>query len=366
MEMEEGKICNNETLVATTTETTKMANSSSRMKLLEYAGVLKVLLLCLSMAVAVLVLYYTSTNKFGQSFRSFYGFNFGSSSSVDNHSYDELRKVLKAAATKENTVIITSLNEAWAAPNSIYDLFLESFKLGNNTVKLVDHLVVVAVDDNAYARCKITVSHCYLLKSKQSSQMAKEAVFMTPIYMDMMWQRLAFLHTVLSLGYNFVFTDTDVMWFRSPFEHFVPSSDFQTSTDNFNGRELDKRNAPNNGFLFVWSNTRTIAFYDLWVSSRHDYPGLHEQEVFNRIKNGPSVKRIGLKIRFLDTDYFGGYCTPSRDMNKVCTMHANCCVGLHRKRADLKTTLEDWKIYVHSNQTGSRPSHWRVPKVCRM
>ncbi|XP_074275890.1 uncharacterized protein At4g15970-like isoform X2 [Silene latifolia] len=280
--------------------------------------------------------------------------------------YDELRKVLKAAATKENTVIITSLNEAWAAPNSIYDLFLESFNLGNNTAKLIDHLVVVAVDDDAYERCKATVSHCYLLKSKQSSQMAHEAVFMTPIYMDMMWQRLAFLHTVLSLGYNFVFTDTDVMWFRSPFRHFVPSSDFQTSSDYFNGRELDKRNTPNNGFLFVWSNTRTIAFYDFWVSSRHDYPGSHEQEVFNRIKNGPFVKRIGLKIRFMSTDYFGGYCNPSRDMNKVCTMHANCCVGLDRKIADLKTTLEDWKIYFHSNQTGSQPSHWRAPKACHM
>ncbi|KAL9244713.1 hypothetical protein vseg_018458 [Gypsophila vaccaria] len=344
--------------------------------------------MCTTLIVAFIVLYYASINNFGQSFPSFYGFNnydislssIGENnySVTTNEKYKELRKVLKSAATKDNTVILTSLNEAWAAPNSIFDLFLEGFKVGNDTAKLVNHLVVVAVDEDAYARCKATVPHCYLLKTKQSPQMAHEAVFMTPIYMDMMWERLAFLRDVLSLGYNFVFTDTDVMWFRSPFQHFVPTSDFQTSCDQFNGRQFDLRNSPNNGFVFVWSNPRTIKFYHFWVSSRHTYPGAHEQEVLNRIKRGRFVKQIGVRIRFLDTDYFGGYCTPSRDLNKVCTMHANCCVGLDRKIADLKTTIEDWKTYLNSNRTEygsgsgsgsgskSQPSHWRVPRECRM
>ncbi|KAK9677255.1 hypothetical protein RND81_11G131100 [Saponaria officinalis] len=373
MEMEEGKTCSCETTMTITT-TKITVDSSSTTKPFDYTRVVKGVVLCSTLVVAFLILYYASLNNFGQSFPTFYGYNHGFSLSSlgNNHTaandkYKDLRKVLDAASTKDKTVILTSLNEAWAAPNSIFDLFLESFKVGNNTAKLVDHLVVVAVDDDAFARCKATVPHCYLLKTKQSSQMAHEAVFMTPIYMDMMWERLAFLKTVLSLGYNFVFTDTDVMWFRSPFQHFIPTSDFQTSCDQFNGRQYDLRNSPNNGFLFVWSNPRTIKFYDFWVSSRHNYPGAHEQEVFNRIKGGPFVREIGLRIRFLSTDYFGGYCTPSRDFNKVCTMHANCCVGLDRKIADLKTTIEDWKIYLNnSNQNVLQPSHWRVPRQCRM
>lgn len=120
--------------------------------------------------------------------------------------YYELRKVLEAASTKEKTVILTSLNEAWAEPNSMFDIFLKSFRVGNNTAPLVDHLLAIAVDEKAYLRCKKLISHCYFLKTKQSSQMANEARSMTPIYLNMMWERLAFLQTVLKLGYNFIFT----------------------------------------------------------------------------------------------------------------------------------------------------------------
>lgn len=157
------------------------------------------------------------------------------------------------------------------------------------------------------------------------------------------------------------------MWFRNPIPHFTPSSDFQTSCDRFNGNQFDIRNPPNNGFLFVRSNKRTIKFYKFWVSSRQTYPSLHEQDVFNRIKNGTYVRKLGVKFRFLDTNYFGGFCQKSRDFNKVCTMHANCCTGLDRKIADLNTTLEVWKTYLSSNNyTSPQPSNWMVPKQCHM
>lgn len=157
------------------------------------------------------------------------------------------------------------------------------------------------------------------------------------------------------------------MWFRDPFPRFNPDSDFQTSCDSFNGNEFDIQNAPNNGFLFVRSNNRTIKFYDFWVSSRHTYPGLHEQNVFNEIKNGTVVRELGVKLRFMDTDYFGGFCERSKDLNKVCTMHANCCIGLDNKIADLKTTLEVWKTYLSSNHTTTRqPLNWTVPNKCHM
>ncbi|KAH9620684.1 hypothetical protein KSS87_015460 [Heliosperma pusillum] len=376
MEMEEGKTWSNQTMTAkaiTTTTTTKTVDyMSPPTKPLDYTKVLKAMVLCFAVAVAFLVLYSASFNNFDQKFPSLYGYNYKYRPAAPIHNktgvkdeYYELRKVLKAAANKDNTVILTTLNEAWAAPNSVFDLFLESFRVGNGTAKLLDHLLVIAVDDDAYTRCTATVPHCYLFKNNQSSQMAHEAVFMTPIYMDMMWGRLAFLQTILSLGYNFVFTDTDVMWFRSPFPQFIPYSDIQTSCDLFNGQQFNISNFPNNGFVFVKSNRRTIKFYKFWVSSRHTYPRLHEQNVFNKIKNGPFVKSIRLRIRFLDTDYFGGYCSPSKDFNKVCTMHANCCIGLDRKIADLKTTIEDWKNYFNSNYTGLQPSQWSVPNRCR-
>ncbi|XP_074277338.1 uncharacterized protein At4g15970-like [Silene latifolia] len=281
--------------------------------------------------------------------------------------YNELNKVLKFAATKDRTVILTTLNEAWAAPNSVLDLFLESFRIGNNTTWLLNHLLVIALDDKAYARCQIAslVSHCYFLQTNRSSELAGPANFMTPNYLDLLWKRLAFLQNVLELGYNFIFTDADVMWFRDPFPYFTIDSDLQTSCDQFNGKESDLKNHPNNGFIFVRSNNRSIEFYKIWVSSRKLYPGLHEQDVFNKIKDGV-IPKVGLKVRFISTEVFGGFCSPSRDFSKVCTMHANCCVGLDRKIQDLNTTLEDWKHYFYTNHTISHSSHWRVPKQCHM
>lgn len=154
------------------------------------------------------------------------------------------------------------------------------------------------------------------------------------------------------------------MWFRDTFPHFTLDSDFQTSCDQFTGQEFDIKNAPNNGFLFVRSNKRTIKFYKFWVHSRHTYPTLHEQDVFNQIKNGTYVRTLGLKFRFMSTNYFGGFCTPSKDFNKVCTMHANCCIGLDAKIDDLNATLRDWKAYLSSNHKVQQDFYWSVPKRC--
>jgi len=125
---------------------------------------------------------------------------------VHDESYYELRKALKAAATEDKTVILTTLNDARIEPKNVFDIFLESFRVGNNTARLLNHLLVIAVDDKAYLRCQALVRHCYFFKSNNSNELALEAKFMTPIYLKMMWERLDFLRIILTLGYNFVFT----------------------------------------------------------------------------------------------------------------------------------------------------------------
>ncbi|KAL6501847.1 hypothetical protein OROGR_026980 [Orobanche gracilis] len=105
-------------------------------------------------------------------------------------------------------------------------------------------------------------------------------------------------------------------------------------------------NAPNGGFNYVRSANQTVEFYRFWYDSRRHYPGKHDQDVLNKIKHGPFIREIGLEIKFLDTVYFGGFCQPSRDLNRVCTMHANCCAGLDNKIHDLRILLDDWKSSV--------------------
>lgn len=124
---------------------------------------------------------------------------------VKKNGEEKLEKVLKRAGTENKTVIITTLNSAWIAPNSIFDLFLESFKIGNETNGLLNHMVVVALDQKAYSFCMKLHPHCYALTT-HGVDFSGEAYFMTADYLKMMWTRIDFLRTVLDLGYSFVFT----------------------------------------------------------------------------------------------------------------------------------------------------------------
>uniref|UniRef100_A0A5B7B9Z2 Nucleotide-diphospho-sugar transferase domain-containing protein n=1 Tax=Davidia involucrata TaxID=16924 RepID=A0A5B7B9Z2_DAVIN len=306
-------------------------------------------------------------NSFDPSSRFRYVFpSVADDSPLDSDEY-RLEKVLKDAAMQDRTVILTTLNEAWAAPNSVIDLFLESFRIGDRTRRLLNHLVIIAMDQKAFSRCLVIHIHCFALVT-EGVDFSQEAYFMTPDYLKMMWRRIDFLRSVLEMGYNFVFTDADIMWFRDPFPRFYFDADFQIACDHFSGSSLDLENRPNGGFTFVRSNNRSIEFYKFWYSSRETYPGNHDQDVLNNIKYDSFITDIDLKMRFLNTAYFGGLCEPSKDFNLVCTMHANCCFGLDSKLHDLRIMLQDWKQYLSLPLSLKRSSilSWRVPWNCSL
>lgn len=106
---------------------------------------------------------------------------------------------------EDHTVILTTLNEAWAAPDSVIDLFLESFRIGDHTRRYLNHLVIIALDQKAFARCLILHTHCFTLVT-EGVDFSGEAYFMTSDYLKMMWRRIDFLRSVLEMGYNFIFS----------------------------------------------------------------------------------------------------------------------------------------------------------------
>ncbi|KAI7989202.1 Uncharacterized protein LOK49_LG13G03008 [Camellia lanceoleosa] len=117
----------------------------------------------------------------------------------------KLEKILEKVAMADKTVIITTLNGAWAAPNSIFDVFLESFRIGNETSRFFNHLVVIAVDHYAYDRCLALHPHCYAL-STTGLDFSGEAFYMTSTYLEIVWRKIDLLHSVLKMGYSFIFT----------------------------------------------------------------------------------------------------------------------------------------------------------------
>ncbi|KAF8780891.1 hypothetical protein HU200_000850 [Digitaria exilis] len=225
---------------------------------------------------------------------------------------------------KDNTIIMTFTNEAF------------SFRQGIKTEHLIKHLVIVAADANAFARCEQVHPHCYAL-AMGATNFTGEQQFMAKDYLDMMWRRNRFQARVLALGYSFVFTDVDIVWFRNPLLRIPVAVDFAMSCDI-------KR--ANGGFVYAKASARTVAFYDDWYEARTAHPGKNEQDLFDKLKREMSA-RHGVAVQFVDTEYVGGFCErhKRRDFNKLCTYHGNCLVGLRTKLERLRRVLDEWKDF---------------------
>lgn len=280
----------------------------------------------------------------------------------------DLESTLSRVANPNKTVIMTLLNAAWAVNNSVLDLFMQSFQVGNGTEHLLKNLLILAADDKALNRCRQMHEHCYLLKTEGINYTAVMPL-MSPNYVKMMWRRVRFFGQVLEMGYNFLFSDTDILWLRDPFPRFSPSADIHFASDKYKGYPHDLQNLPNCGFIYARSNQRTISFFKFWYESKSTYPGQNEQQVLNLIKF-QQIRQRCMEVIFLDTKYFRGYCQKSPDLTQVCTVHANCCRGLKPKLHDLRNTLSDWKKYtkhphLQPGRNGVKNMHWTPARACR-
>ena len=113
--------------------------------------------------------------------------------------------VARAATADDRTVIITCVNHAWAAPGSLLDLFLESFRVGDGIAELLGHVLIVAMDPTALARCRALHPHCYLY-TMPGVDFASAKFFLSKEYLELVWSKLKLQRRVLQLGYNFLFT----------------------------------------------------------------------------------------------------------------------------------------------------------------
>lgn len=118
----------------------------------------------------------------------------------------ELQGLLARVSMANRTVIITTLNDAWAAHNTMIDLYLGSFHRGQNIEQLLQHLVIVTLDQKAHDRCVHLHPHCFRLKTTRGVDFRGEKSFMSEDYLKMMWKRIKFLGVVLEMGYSFVFS----------------------------------------------------------------------------------------------------------------------------------------------------------------
>ena len=78
---------------------------------------------------------------------------------------DALEAALFEASMENETVVIAIVNKAYVEGDKpMLDLFLDSLWLGEDTRKLVDHLLLVAVDETSFERCKFLRLRCSRLQ----------------------------------------------------------------------------------------------------------------------------------------------------------------------------------------------------------
>ncbi|CAK9271059.1 unnamed protein product [Sphagnum jensenii] len=131
--------------------------------------------------------------------------------------------------------------------------------------------------------------------------------------------------------------DADILWFRNPFTQLVEDFDVQMAVDHLTDA--------NTGFIYVLSNNRTISLFKIWYDTRERQLGIHEQDNFQKMLQHQSVQDIGLKLSFLDVNIFSGHCQGSNNWLQICTMHANCCIGLGDKMEFLRIAFNIWKQF---------------------
>lgn len=139
--------------------------------------------------------------------------------------------------------------------------------------------------------------------------------------------------------------DVDIIWLRNPLLRIPIGADMAMSCDFFGGdNPYDLNKMANGGFVYAKASARMVAFYGSWYESRKGYPGAHEQYVFDRVKHELSAQH-GVRVQFVDTAYLSGFCDLRKDFYRVCTVHANCLVGLKSKLQRLTEVFDEWKQF---------------------
>ncbi|KAL0316970.1 UNVERIFIED_CONTAM: hypothetical protein Sangu_2111300 [Sesamum angustifolium] len=289
-------------------------------------------------------------------------------SETNNVTGDELDQALGAASTSDRTVIIAVANKAYVdgGKPTMLDLFLEGFRAGEGTEGLINHLLIVAVDRTSYDRCRFLGLHCYKLET-DGVDFVGEKVYMSEDFIKMMWRRTLFLRDVIYRGYNFIFTDIDVLWLRDPFPYLTTKQplDLQISTDKFRGNPSSESHRINTGFYMIRSNNKTRALFHAWYANKDNSTGLKEQDVLENLMHQGFFRELDLKVKFLDTLYFSGFCQDSRNVTLVATVHANCCRGMAAKLADLTMVARNWKTYKRLASVNTTSAfRWSLHRAC--
>ncbi|KAG4930869.1 hypothetical protein AAZX31_17G172900 [Glycine max] len=257
----------------------------------------------------------------------------------------ELDDVLRRAIMPDRSVILTMVNKSMASPGSILDILLQSFKSGDGTQRLLNHMVIITMDPHAFEYCRSLHPYCIHPSIFPHHFVTKRgSIITTPDQNLFTWTRNDVLFEVIQLGYSIIFTEADVLWLRSPLIKLNPSNELTIScnvlSDGQSGSYLH-----GGGIFFLKANAISLEFFKYWKLTKFMFPNdPAEESLCNTIKARQDAADLyGFRAQLVNTSYFGGFCQPSKNMlREAYTIQANCCDDLESKVHDLRIVLGDW------------------------
>ncbi|XP_010445704.1 PREDICTED: uncharacterized protein At4g15970-like [Camelina sativa] len=263
-----------------------------------------------------------------------------------------LSGLLKQVANEDRVVIITVVDKEWAKRESILDLFLESFRIGERTKHLLNHLIVVALDDQALRYCLRAHPHCYLHRDSTTKSESSN-----PDGLVTGWSKKFLVNEILKIGYNIMFTEADVMWLRNPLMHCHQQNPISVAcgSDQHQQNHLTVENT--GGFFYAKSNDINIALLKTLNVERVLYPATENQSLCDIVKRNDVIQSLSMTVTLLDDANFGRFCQPNpQNQNEIATVHASCCNNTKSKVHYLKLFLQGRK---------NMNPQWIIPSQCR-
>ncbi|KAL3611891.1 hypothetical protein D5086_002911 [Populus alba] len=225
----------------------------------------------------------------------------------------KLQKWPRAASTPGRIVILTVLDKSWARPGSVLDLFLESFQIGEGTEHLLNHLVIVGLDFQAFQYC------------------------------------------------------------QTPFPILVAESEITIGCDSKSSNQSSINKYSRGGFFFIKSDFASLEFLEVWNLGRFLHPNMATASVCQRIIDEGFVEMVGLRTTHIEPSYCGGLCEPGKDTSEIYALNATCCSDLDSKVHGLNLVLDNLvheesrmfnALLVKDNSSASPISSGRAQMKC--
>lgn len=127
------------------------------------------------------------------------------------------------------------------------------------------------------------------------------------------------------------------MWVRSPLQLFDAAFEITIGCDPHSSGQSSKASG---GFFHMRSDEISLGYLNMWNLDRTLFPNKANNSLCQIVGDG-LAEHVGLRVKYIKSVHYGGFCQPSRDLSKIYVIHANCCDDMDSKIHDLKLVLDD-------------------------